>query len=1415
MRSVLTIFLAAFAVYFAGDTIALGEPVAPKVARVVEPFPLTDVRLLDGPFREAMLRDQKYLLSLDPSRLLHTFRINVGLPSSAQPLGGWEEPHCELRGHSLGHCLSALSLMYAATGDAEYKRRVDYIVGELANCQSNSPAAGYHAGYLSAFPESFIDRVEKREKVWAPWYTLHKILAGLLDANQLCGSAPALIVAENLAGWVKFRVDHLSPEQMQKSLDEEHGGMNEALANLYGATGRPEYLQLSAAFNHAKVLGPLARGEDKLNGIHANTQIPKVIGVTREYELTGDVQLLNMAHTFWDSVAQHRSYVIGGHSDHEFFFPTNDFAKHLSADTCETCNSYNMLKLTRELFALEPDAAKMDFYERALYNHILASQDPETGMFVYLMSLKPGHFKTYSTPEDSFWCCVGTGMENHSKYGDTIYFHDRNSLYINLFIPSELSWREKGLVVRQETKFPDSDISVLKFKLEQPLKFALKIRQPGWATKGMKVLVNGQEFKPDSIAGSYFAVLREWRDGDEVKIQLPMSLHIESLPGISSQVALLYGPIVLAGELGTNDLPNPITRSQTDYSKRAVPEVPVFVGTLDQLLQHVEPVVGQSLTFRTRGLGRPQDVTLIPFFRMHRERYSVYWNLVSPEAWNARQLAAPAAAEQLVPAPLVKLQPVPFTAVKINDTFWSARQETNRLVSIPVSLDNLEKAGNLENFRLAARHATNGFIGPVFMDSDLYKAIEAASFTLATHPDPELEARLDVMILLIAAAQQPDGYLDTYYIVKEPGRRWTNLRDCHELYCAGHLIEAAVAHFQATGKRTFLDVAIKLANHIDSVFGPEPKRLGYPGHPEIELALVKLWRATADQRYFNLAKFFVENRGRHFFADEHHVPVEKYDGTYWLDDVPIFDHEKIKGHAVRAAYLMSGATDVAAQTGDERLLAMLDRVWRNTTGKNMYLTGGIGPSAHNEGFTVDYDLPNLSAYQETCATVALAQWASRLGLLYGDAKYADVVERGLYNGMLAGVSRDGKRFFYVNPLESTGNHHRQEWFGCACCPPNAARTIAALGGYAYATGTNSLWVNLYLQGRVETQVGGQKITLDVKTDYPWDGKVVLKAQLARPANFELRLRVPGWCEGAGLSLNGKIISAPEFTRGYFVLSRQWKNGDAVELNLPMPVKRVAASPNVVADRGSLAIQRGPLVYCVEQCDQTAPVGSLVLPADADLKAASAELFGGISVIHGFGEAAGKTDWNDELYQNTAPSRRVEITAVPYYLWDNRQAGAMKVWLPVTPVVARSAGLETRAAVKFSFANGNCEPGAINDGIEPVKSSDQPESLAHWWPHKGTEEWAQYTWPSRITASGAKVFWFDDTGHGECRLPAAWHLEFLDGNEWMPVSARGNYAITKDKWCEIKFEPVQTKSLRLVVKLPEGWAAGVHEWKVVE
>jgi DUF1680 family protein len=627
-------------------TVSRGD-IPPVVALQAQPFPLSQVRLLDSPFHDAMVRDQNYLMSLEADRLLHTFRLNAGLPSSAQPYGGWEDPKIELRGHTIGHYLSACSLMYASTGDARFKERVDTIVAGLAVCQAALATNGSHAGYLSAFPESFIERVENHQKVWAPWYTLHKIMAGLLDANQLTGNPQALEVLTNMANWVKFRVDNLPEEKMQASLDTEFGGMNEVLANLYGVTGNADYLKTAEAFNQKKVFDPLAAGQDKLDKLHANTQIPKMIGAARQFELTGDQRDAGIANFFWRRVALHRSYIIGGDSDREHFFSVNDFSNHLSAETAESCNTYNMLKLTRHIFEWSPDAVTMDFYERALYNHILASQDPATGMFAYFMSLKPGHFKTYSTPEDSFWCCVGTGMENHAKYGDTIYFHGDGSLYVNLFIPSELSWPEKNLTVRQETTFPESDTTRLDFKTEAPVRFAVKIRWPAWA-ETISVRVDGWKQTISGKPGSYFTLDREWRNDDRVEIELPMKLHAEPLPGATNIVTLLYGPIVLAAELGTSGMPDPHAKNQLDFVKVPDPEVPVFVTDENSLLKHVKPVSGQPLTFRTKNLGKPGDVTLIPYYKLSDERYSIYWSVVSPADWKNNSTKAKAEAAALL-----------------------------------------------------------------------------------------------------------------------------------------------------------------------------------------------------------------------------------------------------------------------------------------------------------------------------------------------------------------------------------------------------------------------------------------------------------------------------------------------------------------------------------------------------------------------------------------------------------------------------------------------------------------------------------------------------------------------------------------------------------------------------------------------
>ncbi len=613
------------------------------------------------------------------------------------------------------------------------------------------------------------------------------------------------------------------------------------------------------------------------------------------------------------------------------------------------------------------------------------------------------------------------------------------------------------------------------------------------------------------------------------------------------------------------------------------------------------------------------------------------------------------------------LRAVPLKDVEVSDRFWAPRLERLRDITIPHLFNMLEKHGYFNNFKLARDKAREGYSGTFWMDSDLYKVIEASAYVLAKHPDPALEKQVDEVISLIASAQMPDGYLNTYFQVVEPERRWTNLRDCHELYCAGHLIEAAVAYYEATGKRNLLDVAIRFADHIDSIFG-EGKRLGYPGHPEIELALVKLWKVTGEKRYLDLARFFILKRGTKFFAQEHNIPPEEYDGTTLQDNVPIKEQKEIVGHAVRALYLMAGATDIGRESGDEELLQMVQRVWRNATERRMFITGGMGSSSHNEGFTRDYDLPNLTAYQETCASCAVVFWAHRLALLYGDAKYVDVLERALYNGALAGISLKGDRFFYVNPLESKGGYKREEWFGCACCPPNIARLLASLGNYIYAQSEDSIWVNLYVQGKANVELKGGKVNLELIGDYPWDGHILLSLHPSQPFEFSLYLRVPGWCKKAEVRINGKVQEKPSVEKGYILIKRTWKEGDKVELDLLMPVEKIVAHPEVKEDVGKIALQRGPLVYCFEEEDQHAPLQLIYLALDGEFKPKwESDLLGGVVVLEGEGLASDGVDWKDELYKPASIRvKKVKVRAIPYYAWDNREPRGMKVWMPLYP-----------------------------------------------------------------------------------------------------------------------------------------------------
>jgi DUF1680 family protein len=613
----------------AAETTARRATLAP-VSPAVRPFELEEVRLLDGPFKAAMERDGAYLLRLEPDRLLAWFRKEAGLVPKGEVYGGWESRG--VAGHSLGHYLSALAMIYASTGDERYRDRVVYIVDELDECQRKN-GNGYVAaipGGKKIFAEVAAGDIRSQgfdlNGGWVPWYTLHKELAGLLDAHRYCESPKALAVATKLADWADATTAKLTDADWQKMLACEHGGMNESLAELAARTKNEKYLRLSRRFDHRVVLDPLRRGEDRLEGLHANTQIPKLIGLARLYELTNDPSDRDAAAFFWDRVVNHHSYAIGGNSLAEHFGPPDKLANRLGENTAETCNTYNMLKLTRHLFGWRPSVALGDYYERALYNHILASQNPDDAMMCYFIPLRPGAQKSYSTPFESFWCCVGSGIENHAKYGDSIYFHDDRSLYVDLFVPSTLRWTERGLTVTQRTDYPLGPTTTLTIDAERPTAMALKIRYPAWAGEGLRVAVNGEPRTIAAKPGSFAEISRTWKAGDRVEVTIPFALRTEAMPDDPKRVAILYGPLVLAGDLGA-----------ADAKSDAVGRMPVLVTEQKPISEWLRPVAGKPATFRTASVGRPGDVTLVPFYLVPRDRYSVYWDLFTKEEWAKRE----------------------------------------------------------------------------------------------------------------------------------------------------------------------------------------------------------------------------------------------------------------------------------------------------------------------------------------------------------------------------------------------------------------------------------------------------------------------------------------------------------------------------------------------------------------------------------------------------------------------------------------------------------------------------------------------------------------------------------------------------------------------------------------------------------
>lgn len=652
--------------------------------------------------------------------------------------------------------------------------------------------------------------------------------------------------------------------------------------------------------------------------------------------------------------------------------------------------------------------------------------------------------------------------------------------------------------------------------------------------------------------------------------------------------------------------------------------------------------------------------------------------------------------------------PLQMKHVSVVDDFWSYYLSLVRDVVVPYQWEALndrvsgtEPSHAIRNFRIAAGLEQGDFYGMVFQDSDVAKWLEAIAYLLEEARDPELEQLADEVIDLIAQAQQEDGYLNTYFTLKEPTGRWTNLAECHELYCAGHLIEAAVAYTQATGKNKILQVACRLADCIDTVFGPGEGQLqGYDGHQEIELALVKLYRATSNEKYLQLAKFFLDQRGQtpHFYDWEYarrngeiHFKSLRMaeDKSYSQAHLPVRLQQTAEGHAVRVVYMCTGMADVAAATGDTTLLAACRTLWGNIVRKRMYITGAIGSMAYGESFTLDYDLPSDTAYAETCASIGLIFFARRMLQVEAHSEYADVLERALYNTVIAGMSRDGQRFFYVNPLEvwpaASGKNRnvdhvkveRQRWFGCACCPPNIARLLASLGSYIYTTaGNHTLYTHLYIGSQATIEIDGASIELLQQSRLPWEGDVRLTLTLHDPKRFVLALRIPGWSKGWTVHVNGKPLAENEIRmeQGYLYLDREWHSGDIVHLLLPMRVERMRGNPAIRETIGKVAIQRGPLIYCLEEADNGEGLHKLrLLPQSAQAGESTAfhsDLLGGLLTIEMPAKRIVDEGWANQLYRGDVTEQMDDASAVfvPYYAWANRGSGEMRVWVSESTVL---------------------------------------------------------------------------------------------------------------------------------------------------
>ena len=778
--------------------------------------------------------------------------------------------------------------------------------------------------------------------------------------------------------------------------------------------------------------------------------------------------------------------------------------------------------------------------------------------------------------------------------------------------------------------------------------------------------------------------------------------------------------------------------------------------------------------------------------------------------------------------------PVPFTDVKVEtNSFWGQRIQASRDVTIPLAFDQCEKNGRFKNFEYAANPSGDYNVSKLepysFDDTDVYKTIEGASYLLQTFPNEKLEIYIDSILDIVAKAQEPDGYLYCARTMNPEhphhwagDRRWVKEEDLsHELYNLGHMVEGAIAHYQATGSRKFLDIAIKYADCVVKEVGPNPgQACVVPGHQIPEMALAKLYVLTGEKKYLDEAKFFLDYKGKTESRTE-----------YNQSHKPVLEQDEAVGHAVRAGYMYAGMADVAALTGDEGYIKAIDNIWNNIVGKKYYITGGVGATSSGEAFGANYELPNMSAYCETCAAIAQVYLNYRLFLLHGESRYYDALERTLYNGVLSGVSIDGGNFFYPNPLESMGQHQRQPWFGCACCPSNICRFIPSVPGYAYQTKDNSLYINLFLANKANIEVNGKTVEIEQQTNYPWDGHVDININKTKNSPFTIKVRIPGWVRNQAVpsdlyfyadnklpnytvKVNGKAVEA-ELQDGYFCINRKWKAGDKVSLDFDMIIRTVKANGKVSADRGRVAIERGPLVYCAEWSDNNFNIRDLLLNQKPEYQliendpALDNTLLKGINTIT---TQAQILSFNDKGQLTTTS---VCLKLIPYYAWNHRKPGNMNVWIPID-LNATSPSKPATLASKSKVTASQEVPSinAVNDRLVPRDGNDRSVPYTHWWPKNGSTEWLQYDLPQKTQVQCSSVYWFDDQPWGGCKVPDSWRILYKDDSgSWQPVANPDAYNTAKGVGNTVHFTPVTTDALRLEIKFPEDKSCGVFEWEI--